>query len=209
MEAPLLAAFDKIVKQRASTRSEVLRDLARSEVTKAEVERGGDAVAALTLVYDHHVRDLTERLTDLQHTLGDRVRSTMHVHLDRSHCLEVIILQGPAVELRAFADRVFATRGVKHGGIEIIATSERRRGGLHVHVHAHDGDELGHEHEHGAGHDHDHDHDHAHDAEHGARERGRRPAPAATTTATNKGAKGAKERSERTSRRVPSRRTTR
>ncbi len=157
MEASLLKAFDALVKRRSSTRSEVLRDLARAEVTRAEVASGSDAVATVTLVYDHHVRDLTERLIELQHSLGSKIRSSMHVHLDASHCLEVIILQGPADELREFADRVFATRGVKHGGIEVIAAAKSARDALHVHLHSHD-HEHGHHH-----HDHDHDHGHVHE----------------------------------------------
>lgn len=168
MEASLLRAFDAIVKRRASTRSEVLRDLARAEVTRAEVASGSDAVATVTLVYDHHVRDLTERLMELQHGLGGKVRSTMHVHLDQSHCLEVIILQGRADELSQFAERVFATRGVKHGGIELIAAGKESRTGLHVHLHSHDhegGHEHGqHEHDHHHEHGHEHSHDHDHDA---------------------------------------------
>ena len=159
MEASLLRAFDALVKRRSSTRSEVLRDLARAEVTRAEMASGGDAVATVTLVYDHHVRDLTERLTTLQHELGGKVRSTMHVHLDQVHCLEVIILQGPADELRRFSEKVFATRGVKHGGIEMIAAGKAAKEGLHVHLHAH---------EHVGQHHHDdHDHDHAQDHDHG------------------------------------------
>ena len=157
MEGSLLKAFDALVKRRSSTRSEVLRDLARAEVTRADVASGSDAVATVTLVYDHHVRDLTERLIELQHTLGSKVRSSMHVHLDASHCLEVIILQGPADELREFADRVFATRGVKHGGIEVIAAAKSARDALHVHLHSHD-HEHGHHH-----HDHDHDRGHVHE----------------------------------------------
>jgi CopG family nickel-responsive transcriptional regulator len=155
MESSLLEPFDALVKQRGSTRSEVLRDLARAEVTREAVATGGDAVATVTIVYDHHVRALTETLTSLQHELGDAVRSTMHVHLDPSYCLEVIILQGKSTELRRFADRVFATRGVKHGGIEMIAAGGLggggTRGGLHVHLHEH-------EHPHGHGHEHAHGH---------------------------------------------------
>ena len=160
MEASLLRAFDALVKKRGSTRSEVLRDLARAEVTRAQVAGGADAVATVTLVYDHHVRDLTERLVELQHGLGAKVRSSMHVHLDQAHCLEVIILQGPADELRQFADRVFATRGVKHGGIEMIAAGSTSRDGLHVHLHehAHQGEHEHHEHGH---------HEHGHEIGHG------------------------------------------
>ena len=152
MEASLLRSFDALVEQRGSTRSELLRDLARAEVARAEVASGADAVATVTIVYDHHVRDLTERLTELQHGLGNKVRSTMHVHLDDAHCLEVTILQGPADELRRFAERVFATRGVKHGGIEMIAAGEQQEG-LHVHLHSH---------EHDGAHAHAHPHAHPH-----------------------------------------------
>jgi CopG family nickel-responsive transcriptional regulator len=155
MEAPLLRSFDALVKRRDTTRSELLRDLARAEVTKNEVAAGADAVASVTLVYDHHVRGLTETLNDLQHGLGARVRSAMHVHLDDAHCLEVIVLQGPAAELRAFAERVFALRGVKQGGIEIVGSGTSAGPGMHVHVHAHEGAE----HERGHGHGHEHQHE--------------------------------------------------
>jgi CopG family transcriptional regulator, nickel-responsive regulator len=157
MEASLLKAFDAVVRRRSTTRSSMLRDLARASVTQAEVAEGADAVATVTIVYDHHVKELSERLTELGHSLGSKVRSSMHVHLDRDHCLDVTILQGPARELRTYADKVFATRGVKHGAIEVIATSKTRPDQLHVHVHshAHQG-EHEHTHEHGADHNHPH-----------------------------------------------------
>ncbi len=145
MEESLLRAFDGLVKQRGGTRSELLRDLARAEVTKERVAKGTDAVATVTIVYDHHVRGLTETLTTLQHDLGSKVRSTMHVHLDHAHCLEVSVLEGRATALRKYADRVFSTRGVKHGGIDMIAAKPGGTSGLHVHLHTH---------EHEGGHDH-------------------------------------------------------
>src|SRR5947209_3010679 len=98
MEEPLLADLDALVAARGVTRSEVLRDLVRAEVSRSNVGRGVPAVAALTLVYDHHVRDLSEKLTAMQHDLGDRVRSTLHVHLDHDNCLEVIVLNGRSDE---------------------------------------------------------------------------------------------------------------
>ncbi len=132
MENALLEDFDALVAARGTTRSEALRDLVRAEVTRARVAEGADAVAALTLVYDHHVRDLTERLTELQHTLGEKVRASMHVHLDHDDCLEVIVMHGRSDELRDVAGKMLATRGVKHGGIEVIA-----RDPPHPHPHPH------------------------------------------------------------------------
>jgi CopG family nickel-responsive transcriptional regulator len=121
IEAPLLAELDAVARERGCTRSELLRDLARAEVTRAKQPKGVSAVAALTIVYDHHVRDLSEKLTELQHELGDLVRSTMHVHLSHDYCLEVLVMRGRSDELAKTAERILATRGVKHGGIEIIA----------------------------------------------------------------------------------------
>jgi CopG family nickel-responsive transcriptional regulator len=137
MEGPLLEEFDALVAARGTTRSEALRDLVRGEVTRARVAGGAEAVAALTLVYDHHVRDLTERLTDLQHTLGEKVRATLHVHLDHDNCLEVIVMHGLGNELRDVAARMLATRGVKHGGIEVIATPHASHGSHGGHGQAH------------------------------------------------------------------------
>ena len=135
MEKSLLAEFDALVDDRGGTRSELLRDLARKEVVRSRVEGGAWAVATLTLVYDHHVRDLAEKLTDIQHELGDQVRSTLHVHLSHDYCLEVIVMQGCSKDLRALADRLIATRGVKHGGIEIIAGVAERPSHSHSHAH--------------------------------------------------------------------------
>ncbi|HVH43780.1 MAG TPA: nickel-responsive transcriptional regulator NikR [Labilithrix sp.] len=160
MEGSLLEEFDALVEDRGGSRSELLRDLVRAEVTRARVSAGATAVAALTLVYDHHVRDLTERLTDFQHALGDKVNSALHVHLDHDHCLEVIVMRGPSDELKRAGEKLLATRGVKHGGMELIAISPpappkpaRGSRGSHDHEHAHGG------HSHAHAHDHDHHHD--------------------------------------------------
>lgn len=150
MEGSLLREFDALVEERGGTRSELLRDLVRAEVTRSRVKVGADAVASLTLVYDHHVRDLTERLTDFQHSLGDKVTSALHVHLDHDHCLEVIVMRGPSDDLKRAGEKLLATRGVKHGGMELIAI-EPAAGAPRRRVHAHD-------HEH----DHEHPHEHTH-----------------------------------------------
>ena len=143
MEGSLLEEFDALVEERGGSRSELLRDLVRAEVTRSRVASGANAVAALTLVYDHHVRDLTERLTDFQHSLGDKVNSALHVHLDHDHCLEVIVMRGPSAELRRAGDKLLATRGVKHGGMELIAIlppSDHDHG--HAQPHSHDGEDA-------------------------------------------------------------------
>jgi CopG family nickel-responsive transcriptional regulator len=132
METSLLGQFDQLVRQRGSTRSELIRDLARAEIMRSLSRQRVDAFASVTIVYDHHVRELQDRITDMQHELGDQVRSTMHVHLDPDRCLEVIVMRGRADKLQAAAEKLFATRGVLQGSIEVVAVTGRD-GESHAH----------------------------------------------------------------------------
>jgi CopG family nickel-responsive transcriptional regulator len=78
-------------------------------------------VGALTLVYDHHVHLLGERLTEIQHSAHHLIRSTLHVHLDHQHCLEVIVLQGRMGEIDRIANSLLSTKGVQHGKLTVTA----------------------------------------------------------------------------------------
>ncbi len=153
MEPRLLAQLDDLAGARGTTRSELLRDLARAEVVRSLVVKRVPAVAAVTLVYNHHVRELSERLTSIQHELGEKVRSSMHVHLDHDHCLEVIVMRGHSHELKAAADRMLGTRGVTQGGVEMVAESALAEMGPRRH-----GSEVGAAPEHAHGHEHAHAH---------------------------------------------------
>src|SRR5215472_3943859 len=133
MEASLLAQLDQLVNERGSTRSELLRDLAREEIMRSLSRKRVDAFASVTIVYNHHVRELSERITEMQHQLGEQVRSTMHVHLDHDRCLEVIVMRGRADKLQAIAEKLFATRGILQGSIEVVAAGRAR---AHDHHHA-------------------------------------------------------------------------
>jgi CopG family nickel-responsive transcriptional regulator len=128
MEATLLSQFDQLVRERRSSRSELLRDLAREEIMRSLSRKRVEAFASVTIVYNHHVRELSERITEMQHQLGDQVRSTMHVHLDHDRCLEVIVMRGRADRLQAIAEKLFATRGILQGSIEIVAAAGGPRG---------------------------------------------------------------------------------
>jgi CopG family nickel-responsive transcriptional regulator len=123
MDERLLAALDRLVaRRRSANRSEAIRDLVRAEQVRESWEKGeGPVVATLTLVYDHHVREVTERLLGLQHDHEDLVHSTMHVHLSHRMCLEVIVLRGKPRDVQALGDRLIAARGVKHG--RLVATT--------------------------------------------------------------------------------------
>ena len=126
MDERVLKALDEIVEQRHyANRSEAIRDLVRGEQVREDWEKGNrPVVGTLTLVYDHHVREVNERLVNLQHDREDVVHSAMHVHLSHRMCLEVIVLRGKPREIRDLADRLIAARGVKHGRLVATAAKE-------------------------------------------------------------------------------------
>jgi CopG family transcriptional regulator, nickel-responsive regulator len=125
MEDELLARFDELIESRGfENRSEALRDLVRRELDREAWESGGRVVATVTLVYDHHVRELTERLTEIQHDFGSRIISTLHVHLDHDHCMEVIAARGPAPEIKKLSERLLGAKGVLSGDVTASAIPE-------------------------------------------------------------------------------------
>ena len=133
LEAELLEAFDRfIAEQKVATRSEAIRQLLRERLTEAEYAAGAaDAAATLTIVYDHHKPGLMEKLIAAQHRHARLVVSTMHVHLDGDHCLEVIALRGPAAELGRMAAELKGLKGI-HQGQLVLA-----RATAHDHAHPH------------------------------------------------------------------------
>lgn len=123
MDASLAGRFDKQLKRRGySNRSEAIRDLVRRDLVRQEWEDpNAETVGTLTLVYDHHVRELGRRLVDLQHRHHEMVVSATHVHLTPDYCLEVLVVRGRAREVGRLADQLIAVRGVLHG--ELVATT--------------------------------------------------------------------------------------
>jgi CopG family nickel-responsive transcriptional regulator len=117
----LLDEFDASIERRGyENRSEAFRDLIRAALIEEDLAKDQQlAVGTLTLVYDHHVRQLSERLTEMQHEHHQQVVSTLHVHLDHHNCLEVLVLRGKAGEIRSIADKLIAAKGVHHGKLTL------------------------------------------------------------------------------------------
>lgn len=125
LEHDLLKWFDgAISKKNYDNRSEAIRDLIRDQMVSEEVDKNKVVVGTLTVVYDHHRRNLTEKLIELQHRAGGRVLAATHVHLDHHNCLEVIIMKGRGGELRDLANGILSLRGVKHGQLVVTSTGK-------------------------------------------------------------------------------------
>jgi CopG family nickel-responsive transcriptional regulator len=123
IDEELLKKFDER-NQRCgyANRSEAFRDLIRDALIQERAEEpDAEVVGTLTLVYDHHVRMLQERLTEMQHDHYHEIISTLHVHLDHDHCLEVLVLRGRSASVRRIADRLIATKGVQHGRLTLTS----------------------------------------------------------------------------------------
>lgn len=124
IDSDLLEKFDKLIGERGYTnRSEAFRDIIRDELVRKSWESDdADVVGTVTLVYDHHVRMLSEKLNDLQHDHHKNILSTIHVHLDHNNCLEVLIVKGKAKDVQKISDALISTKGVKHGRLTVTTT---------------------------------------------------------------------------------------
>ncbi len=124
VEKELIERFDRLIEDKGyGNRSEAIRDLMRGELV-AEKWRVGNrqAVGTLTVIYDHSRTEVEKQLTGMQHAAHGNVISSMHVHLDKERCLEVIALRGKAKEIKRLADRLLSRKGVKHG--QLVMTTQ-------------------------------------------------------------------------------------
>jgi CopG family nickel-responsive transcriptional regulator len=117
--------FDLLLrKKKYPNRSEAIRDLIRNSLIEEEIESDAKVIGVLNLLYDHHKRELQDKLTIFQHENHEKFISNTHVHLDHNNCLEVILLKGKAGEIKALADQMIAIKGIKHGQIFLTSTGK-------------------------------------------------------------------------------------
>jgi CopG family nickel-responsive transcriptional regulator len=134
LEQELLHDFDHLIAKRGyENRSEAIRDLIREALLSEIVVSNKPVVGTLTLVYDHHVPNLSQKLTEVQHTAGAMILAATHVHLDHNYCLEVIIMKGKSKDLQAVADGMLALRGVQLGKLVLTNSGRDLKGANHDH----------------------------------------------------------------------------
>ncbi len=121
----LLQRFDDEIGERGyQNRSEALRDLIREYIVRRDIDKDTEVVGTLTLIYDHHVPELSARLNEIQHRQHENILANVHIHLDHHNCLEVILLQGRCSAIRRLADEMTGTRGVKHGKVTFTSSGK-------------------------------------------------------------------------------------
>jgi CopG family nickel-responsive transcriptional regulator len=125
LERDLLEKFDSLIESRNYTnRSEAIRDLIRQELVNKEWIEGEDVAGAITLVYDHHKRELLNKITDIQHDFQNIIISTQHIHLDHNNCLELIAVRGNPSQVKRLAEKLKAIKGVKHATLSMTTTGK-------------------------------------------------------------------------------------
>jgi len=125
LEKGLLDNFDRLIREKNYTnRSEAFRDLIREDLVKAEWKKNKEIVGAITLIYNHHKRELVNKLMDIQHDFGGIIISSQHIHLDHNNCLEIIAVKGVAKEAQKLADSLKSVKGVKHGTLSLSTTGK-------------------------------------------------------------------------------------
>jgi len=126
LEEDLLLKFDSLIKKRKYTnRSEAIRDLIREELVKKEWSENKEVTGAITLVYDHHTRELVTKVLDVQHDYHTCILSSQHIHLDHHNCFEIIVTKGKSKEIEDLFQKLKAIKNVKHAGF-MMATQGKQ-----------------------------------------------------------------------------------
>jgi len=123
LEKNLLDNFDTLIRRRNYTnRSEAIRDSIRQELLKKVLEEDGEVAGAITFIYDHHQRDLVNKIIDIQHDYQEIIKSSQHIHLDHHDCLEIVAVKGHSSSVGRLADALKALKGVRHGSLSMSNT---------------------------------------------------------------------------------------
>lgn len=124
-EPKLLSKFDILIKKRGYTnRSEAIRDLVRKEIIESDIkEEEGEVIGTLTIIYNHDIGNVTEKLLHLQHHHHQEITFTTHIHIDNHTCLEIVVIRGILSSVKKFSDNVKALKGIKHGQLSITKLS--------------------------------------------------------------------------------------
>lgn len=139
IDSDLLHRFDHFIEARGyQNRSEAFRDLVRDRLVSAVVRAPkSEVVGTITLIYDHHIRLLPEKLTDIQHEFHTAIISTVHAHLDHDTCLEVVVVKGKSEKVQQLADQLISTKGVQHGRLVMSAPLANHPNHKHATSHKH------------------------------------------------------------------------
>jgi len=125
IEKPLLEQLERLLKDSGwANRSEFIRDMIREQLVQRQWQQDRPALGTITLLYNHHLHRLSEKLTDLQHDHHEKILVSTHVHLDKHLCAEVLVVKGRASRIKQLADLLQQQKGVLHAKLSISSTGQ-------------------------------------------------------------------------------------
>ena len=125
IDKELLEKYDaKIKLENYTNRSNAIADLIREELIKQEWQEDKIITGVITIVFDHHKRDLVNTLTNIQHDHHDLIISSQHIHLDHDYCFEIVVVKGKPKDLKNLCTKLKAAKGVKHANLNLATTGE-------------------------------------------------------------------------------------
>ncbi|MCX7706098.1 MAG: nickel-responsive transcriptional regulator NikR [bacterium] len=125
LEKELLDIFDnQIKKQKYPTRSKAIADLMRKEIVQHKWRTGKQVAGAIVFIYNHHKRNIVDRIIDIQHDFSNIVVSTQHVHLSHDECLEIVVVKGKPENVEELANSIRTTKGVEHCTVAFTSTGK-------------------------------------------------------------------------------------
>ena len=122
IKATLIEKFDAYIKSKNyNNRSKAISDLMRKEFVSQEYKKGSIIAGAITIVFNHHKRDLLDRITDIQHDCHSLIISSQHIHMDHDNCLEIIAVKGEYEKVKSLSDKLSSVKGVNYGTLSVSA----------------------------------------------------------------------------------------
>lgn len=122
LEEQLLEYIDgQVEKNSYPSRSEYIRDLVRQQMVEEKWDGGEDSIGVLSILYDHHHNDLSDKMNEIQHNKLSNVNCSLHMHVTHHDCLEVIIIKGSPIEIERIASEISSLKGVKHANLSKTA----------------------------------------------------------------------------------------
>lgn len=126
IDQDLLENFDRLnAKRNYATRSEALRDLIREALIQQKIESDSatKVLGSLTLVYDHHARNLSKEMGEIQHDFHENILSVMHLHVSHDDCMEIIAVSGIVSEITELSNKLLSLKGIKNGKLFLTLPS--------------------------------------------------------------------------------------
>ncbi|MFP4365617.1 MAG: nickel-responsive transcriptional regulator NikR [Bacteroidales bacterium] len=116
LEKKLLDELDNYTSEnKFANRSQAIRHLINNNIVNEKWQCNNIVAGAITLVYDHHKKDLISNLLNIQHDYHENVLSSQHFHIDHDMCMEIIAVKGKAVTLTHLSEKLIAIKGIMHG----------------------------------------------------------------------------------------------